>query len=327
MHRKFRNSIKQIGSTDRLGIPRSTSSTVQSNTMMLNMPKRIIAIVVAITLVFACVPCMMTPNNAYADSTKSTNKTKSELIATVNKASGNKKLKAIGGSYNFNSKAGKQLKSAIKSLKKYKLSFVMIDIKTGKGISYSPNKVQYIASSIKGPYVAAANKYHPNKVTSKWKKTMSSTIKVSSNEGYSKVRKKFGHSTMKKMMKYCGISSKEMKWNRNYPYMSSKTLAKLWIGTYWYFYKDTNKNSKWARGLYKHPLNSFIDKGLSTPTRTKPGWYPGGGYNVQNDAGIVLVNGHPYVLAVMSSACGQYKKLSKLVKAIDAVHTDMIKQA
>ena len=253
-------------------------------------------------------------------------KTRTQLTRALNKAKGaNSGLKAFGGKYNFNSKAGKKLKAAIKNLGRYKLSFTMIDLKTGRGISYNPTKVLYIASSIKGPYVAAINKYRAGSVGAGTRATMSSTIKVSSNEGYSSLRRRFGHGIMKKMMNYCGISEKEMTSTRNYPYMSSRTLAKLWVGTYWSYYRETNTRSVWARGLYAHPWNSFIDRGLSTPTRSKPGWYPGGGYNVQNDGGVVLSSDGHYVVAVMSSACGQYGKLANLVRAIDGVHADMVK--
>ncbi|MCR2037410.1 hypothetical protein [Adlercreutzia caecimuris] len=253
-------------------------------------------------------------------------KTRTQLTRALNKAKGaNSGLKAFGGKYNFNSKAGKKLKAAIKNLGRYKLSFTMIDLKTGRGISYNPTKVLYIASSIKGPYVAAINKYRAGSVGAGTRATMSSTIKVSSNEGYSSLRRRFGHGIMKKMMNYCGISEKEMTSTRNYPYMSSRTLAKLWVGTYWSYYRETNTRSAWARGLYAHPWNSFIDRGLSTPTRSKPGWYPGGGYNVQNDGGVVLSSDGHYVVAVMSSACGQYGKLANLVRAIDGVHADMVK--
>lgn len=252
-------------------------------------------------------------------------KTRAQLTKILNKAKGSSSgLKVFGGKYSFNSKAGKQLKAAIKRLGRYKLSFTMIDLKTGRGICYNPTKVLYIASSIKGPYVAAVNKYRPGSVSAGVRSTMSSTIKVSSNEGYSSLRRRFGNGIMRNMMDYCGISEKEMTSTRNYPYMSSRTLAKLWVGTYWSYYRETNSRSTWARALYAHPLNSFIDRGLSMPTRTKPGWYPGGGYNVQNDAGVVLSSDGHYVLAVMSSACGQYGSLASLVRAIDAVHADMV---
>lgn len=104
--------------------------------------------------------------------------------------------------------------------------------------------------------------------------------------GRARLRRRFGHGVMKKMMDYCGISEKEMTSTRNYPYMSSRTLAKLWVGTCWSYYRETNSRSAWARGLYAHPLNSFIDRGLSTPTRSKPGWYPGGAGGAAQPAGM-----------------------------------------
>lgn len=251
-------------------------------------------------------------------------KTRPQLVKAIGKAKGSG-LKAFGSDYQLKGSAAKKLKAAIRQLGRYKLSFVMIDLRTGAGISYNPGKVQYCASTIKGPYVAAVNKYRAGSAASAHG-TMSSTIKVSSNEGYSSLRHRFGHSPMLKMMTYCGVSSSEMNGGRNYTYMSSRTLAKLWIGTYWYYYRETNDRSAKVRNLHAHPLNSLIDRALSTPTRTKPGWFPGGGYNVQNDAGVVLAGDRPYVLAVMSSACGQYGKLSTLVRAIDGVHADMVKK-
>lgn len=250
--------------------------------------------------------------------------TRAQLIKAIGKAKGTT-LRVFGPTdYKLKGKAAKQLRAAMKQLSRYKLSFVMMDLVTGAGICYNPNRVQYCASTIKGPYVAAVNKYRASSARSAFG-TMSSTIKVSSNEGYSSLRRRFGHGPMTQMMGYCGISSKEMNGNRNYTYLSSRTLAKLWIGTYWYYYRETNSRSAAVRDLHAHPWNSFIDQGLSTPTRTKPGWYPGHGYNVQNDAGVVLADGHPYVVSVMSSACGQYGKLASLVRAIDAVHAAMVK--
>ena len=85
-------------------------------------------------------------------------KTRPQLIKAIGKAKGSG-LKAFGAKYSLNTKAAKKLKAAIKQLGRYKLSFVMMDLTTGAGISYNPGKVQYSASAIKGPYVAAVNKY------------------------------------------------------------------------------------------------------------------------------------------------------------------------
>lgn len=251
-------------------------------------------------------------------------KTRSQLIKSIRKARGSG-LHVFGmRSYKRNSKAMKRLRSAIKSLKGYKLGFVMMDLTSGAGISYNPGKKLYGASVLKGPYVAAVNKYYPSGAKRAYG-TMISVIEWSSNDGYSLLHSRFGSSPMLKMMSYSGVSTSEMNGYRMYDYVSARTLAKLWMGTYWYFYRQTNDRSANTRNLYAHPLNSFIDKALKHPTRTKGGWFSGK-YNVQNDAGIVLANGHPYVVVVMSSACWQFEKLSNLVRAIDGVHTDMVKK-
>lgn len=155
----------------------------------------------------------------------------------------------------------------------------------------------------------------------------SATIKVSSNEGYASLRNRFGSSIIRKMAAYGGVSNSDLGLDLSYHYIdiSSRGLAKLWLGTYWYYYRDTNYRSSWARSLYKHPSNSFIDAALKTKTNTKPGWLSGSNahYTVRNDAGVVFVDGHPYLISVMSSAYGQWGKLKNLVKAIDAVHTDI----
>ena len=248
-----------------------------------------------------------------------------EQLDAIDEASGSG-LKVFGGSYNLNSKAGKALKSEIDYLTDdYTLAFVMMDLNTGIGVCYSPNKYMYSASCLKGPYVAAINKYYPDEVTSSVESTMRQTITVSSNEGYSSLRNRFGTSPMSRFMSYTDTTG-DWEASRKYTYVSPKDLAKLWIGNHDYFYVHTNGNSKWCRGLYTDPLNSFIARGLGDyyTTHSKPGWYPGGGYNVQNDAGIVMVDGHPYVISIMSSACGRYGALADLVEALDDVHSDMV---
>lgn len=258
-------------------------------------------------------------------------KTKKQLLSQLDKLSSSKSLKAYNlKGYNLKkTKAGKKLLAYVKQLRKrYKISIVMIDLKTGMGVSAAPKRVMYSASCLKGPYVASLNRWKPSSRKGS-AGMMRSTIVQSNNNTYSALRNRYGSGTMKKMLSYSKVSS--ISYARKYSYLPVKDLAKLWVGTYWTFYKDTNKNSKWARSLYTHGTQSFIYQGMKGKFKVhaKPGWFPGGGFNVQNDSGVVMakVNGksRPYVLTVMTSACGQQKKLQKLVKLIDAVHTDMVK--
>lgn len=154
---------------------------------------------------------------------------------------------------------------------------------------------------------------------------MTSTITVSSNEGYASLRNNFGASPMTSLMAYTGTSGR---WSSSlwYPYFTARDLAKLWVGNYWYFFEDTNSNSSWCRSIYTHSLNSPIYNALKGKYTTycKPGWYPSSPYWVQNDAGIVMAGDHPYIISILSSACGQYSKLESLVRALDAVHAEMV---
>ena len=261
-------------------------------------------------------------------SAKIARQSKDDLLKLLSKASSSKSVKTFNSTYKLGkTKAGKSLLRTVSDLRKrYKINFEMIDIQTGEGLSCSPHRYMYSASCLKGPFVASLNRWKPYSRRSAG--TMRSTIVWSDNNTYSALRSSYGSSTMSKLMRYSDVHSFDP--YRKYAYLPTSDLAKLWVGTYWYFYKSTNANSTWCRNLYTHGYNSFIYQGMKTrgkKVHAKPGWFPGGGYNVQNDAGVVMAKvggkSRPYIVSVMTSACGQYAKLRELVRAIDDVHTDM----
>lgn len=259
-----------------------------------------------------------------------------DLTKLLDKASsknkGTKKLKVYNSTYQVSkTKAGKKLLKYLKKLRKsYRVNIAMIDITTGEALTYSPLRSMYSASCLKGPYVASLNKWEPSS-KSGHKGTMRETIVWSNNDTYASLRSEFGSWTMRKMHLYSGVDTDQYEFK--YHWLPTRDLAKLWVGTYWYFYKDTNKNSKWARSLYTHGYESFMYRGLkgTWKVHAKPGWYPGEGKDVQNDAGVVMakVDGksRPYVVAYMTSLCDEHPKLRKLVRLVDAVHTDMVKNS
>lgn len=153
--------------------------------------------------------------------------------------------------------------------------------------------------------------------------TMSSTIRVSSNEGYMALRRQFGRGPIASLASSVGGVSFDL--SRNYPYMTTKDMAKLWVGTYDYFWVSTNGNSAWCRSLYTSPYLSFIHSalGASRSTYTKPGWISESGYVARNDAGVVVADGRPYLTAIMSTAYGQDANLMRLASALDAVHASL----
>ena len=253
--------------------------------------------------------------------------TRYQLLSAVDGINGlNQSVKVIGSDYKLSSSAGRQLSDAVSALtsRGYKLGFIMMDLTTGVGVCRNQDVSLYIASSIKGPYVAAVNKYYPSRVSAYWKNVMTDTIVNSSNSGYSSLRSQFGSSIFSSYMTYAGVSGR---WSASvsYPYMRPRDLAKLWVANYWYFYEETNNNSAWCRSIFTHSSNSPIYYALGNryTVHSKPGWYPYSPYWVQNDGGIVMANGRPYLISILSSACNEYTKLGDLVRALDAVHSDM----
>lgn len=228
----------------------------------------------------------------------------------------------------FGSETGQWLISAIDRILGggKSVGFVMIDVITGQGISYNADSFFYSASSIKGPYVAAINKYCPGGVTGWAADIMYPTIGISSNEGYVALRDAFGSWPMAQLEYSVGDCAFPAA--RNYVDMTPRDLAKLWVSIYDYFYVNKNENSDWCSSLFTSPLNSFIHWALGneSTTYTKPGWISSGpGYIARNDAGIVDSPHGRYVLAVMSTAYGWDESLQNLVRAIDAVHTQMVR--
>lgn len=254
-----------------------------------------------------------------------------QLLGNVRKAPGGNSIKSFNTNYKVaDTGSGRALASYTKKLKAdYKITYVMIDLSTGEGITCGSKNRMYSASCLKGPYVAALNKYRAGSVK-KHKGLERQTIIMSNNITYAKLHSMYGSSPMKNMKKYSEVTSFASR--SKYAYLPTRDLGKLWIGTYWYFYRNKNSNSDYCRSLYTHGYNSFIYKAMKGKKKVhaKPGWYPGCGYNVQNDAGIIMAkvdgSSRPYMIAVMTSACGRYSSLKTLVRKIDAVHTDMISE-
>jgi hypothetical protein len=258
--------------------------------------------------------------------------TRKQVIKSIKKARSSKKITGLGGAkFNKKCKAGKKFAKVLKKVRKggKTCAFIMVDLKTGKGISSQANKKVYGASTIKAPYVASICKYKSGSIDSSAKGHIRAIMNWSSNDDYRALRSRFGSGYLSKFKKYSG--SKELDANATWVTYSPKTLSKLWTGQYWYLFKNTNKHSKWLRKYYKKGANSFIKKALKNnkkcTTFTKAGWctVTGKGY-VYNDAGIVKTKDeHPYLLVVMSEHDCSESALREFVRAANSYHTYMVK--
>ena len=206
----------------------------------------------------------------------------------------------------------------------YNVGFVMVDLFTGQGISYNGNQNYYSASTIKGPYVVCLNETLPWS-KNEWSNVMTNTIKVSSNWDYSALRRAFGSTQFSGWLSDAGCSWVNA--SKEYTDITPKALSQLWIKNYSYFTSD-QENSMWCADLFVSTKNSFISQTFSQEYKvySKAGWLSSGGYyDIQSDAGIVMKDGNPYVVTVLSSAYGRQDLLGNLVAQLDKAHSEMIK--
>jgi uncharacterized protein YjdB len=218
------------------------------------------------------------------------------------------------------------LRNAISAItgKGYSVGFVMMDLNTGAGIFYNSNGTFYSASSIKGPYVVSLVERNPSSVSS-YSGVMTNTIKISSNESYYALRKAYGYSTFAPWLSEAGVTNVNPV--TNYASITPAALARMWLKNY-KFFTSGKQHSTWCRDLFTNTRNSFINQALGGKytVYSKAGWINEGGYlTVQNDGSVVMANGHPYVLVILSGAYGKMSLLQNLSTALDAAHTELIK--
>lgn len=119
-----------------------------------------------------------------------------ELLGNIN-ATGGEGLVGIGQGFNPGSPAGNRLHQALAAVRAAgDVSLVMIDINSGNGVAYNADHKIYAASTVKGPYVAAINKYHPGGVDAAARHLMHAAITVSSNDAYTALRARYGANPM-----------------------------------------------------------------------------------------------------------------------------------
>lgn len=249
---------------------------------------------------------------------------KNALLKAVSSVKSTSSITAFGGArFDKASAAGKRLQSALSAVRSScgTCAFLMMDLETGAGVCSNAGQVVYGASTIKAPYVAAICKYAPSRINASAKSHIAAVASWSSNDDYKALRSRFGSGPMASFKKYCGVT--EIDSGSTWVSYSPKALGKFWVGTYWFVFEDQGALSSYLKGKLKMGASSFIKSALSSKRTTykKAGWgsFPRSG-SIYDDAGIVVKNGHPYLVVVMSKAYCNKGKLENLVRAIDGYY-------
>lgn len=229
------------------------------------------------------------------------------------------------GSYRMTTGSMTEVNSAIQNFTKngYRVGFCMIDLNSGNGIYYNSNMSFFSASVMKGPYVVSLNERIPNSAK-KSEATMRKCIKISDNDAFTELKNTYGNVEYTKWVTEAGCKGINTKWK--YIDITPKQLALLWDKNYQFFYSGKT-NSEFCRDLFVNTLNSPISGtfGEKYTVYSKAGWIGEDGYyNVQNDAGIVMRDGHPYVVVILSTTYDKLDWMSTLTTAINSVHEEMI---
>lgn len=210
--------------------------------------------------------------------------------------------------------------------RKINVGFVLIDINSGASIVYHPKEYFFSASTIKAPYVCALASQHASGL-SDYADLVEETISVSNNETYQMLRDLYGSVYMENYIRQTWTDGDIDEYG-SYIDIRAKDLAKLWVANL-EFFRSGDPEADWILPLFRHTRFSFIDAGIGYryPVYSKAGWIyaTDSGFNAYNDAGIVMKEGSPYLLAILSDAALILDNtlMHQFVRDLDHAHTEL----
>ena len=263
--------------------------------------------------------CLPVSRTAAADTQKTL--TLKQQVSCINQAEKGREICAYQGAA-LTEEQTESVRQAVQEIrdKDADVSFVMMNLRTGKMISYNPTKTYFGASTVKGPYTIAVNRYY-KKAWKKSKGLMKKAVIPSNNWAYRRLRLRYGNACMRSLCRLSGVRVKLAK--ARYPYPCAKDLAKWWCGSYTYL-KKNKKVPKKLRGYFSKVKHSPINYCIERTTYSKPGWMEGSGIDIYNDAGIVMSANGPYVMAIMTTLDGDdHPPIRNLVRVLNSVQDTM----
>ncbi len=200
------------------------------------------------------------------------------------------------------------------------VGFVMIDLSTGAGVAYRADQPYTSCCTIKAPYIISLNKYWP------WTLSESSddmfwSLYNSTNETYYALINRYGYSTINSLL--AEVNANISWYGAGYfGWYTPKDLAKMWLSCSEYLLCDNSYNAQWLRDVLDD--NFWItsrDAIVADVVYSKSGWID----TIHNEGALVVKDGHPYVISIMSSSSpSQSWRMAALVQALDQAHSELV---
>ncbi len=204
----------------------------------------------------------------------------------------------------------------------YDVGFVLVDLRTGRGIAFNPDQTFYTASSIKGPYAASFCALNPDSVEN-WENTIQNMLINSDNDAYTSLNGAYGRQYIKQWCEEAGIDPSPC--NYKYPYLSSRDMSLLWLRNYEFFITDPvgQEVCEW----FQEPTYSVIREvvGEMYITQSKGGWLVDEEprHRTTCDSGIVYADNGTYIVSITSDVPSTFDPLIPLMEALNAAHDEM----
>lgn len=205
----------------------------------------------------------------------------------------------------------------------YSAGFVIMDLKTGKGLSGNADGVFYSASTVKAPYIASVYQgaFHNSvDASAPWYSTLDDICVWSDNYQYAYLRSTFGNQVFADWLVSVGVDAGKAA--HNYAWYSARDLGKMWLGMYDYFQNGGPAGGQLA-SLLSHGFGSsiYMELGGECSVSSKGGWYPTlPGYTATGDGGIVRSKTGDYLVVVLSNAPERFDLTRALVRELDNAH-------
>lgn len=206
--------------------------------------------------------------------------------------------------------------------KRRDVSFVMMDLKSGRTVYYNTAFNVYSASCIKGPYIISCL-MAGNDATN----DMYLAGHYSDNDAYHRIRNKYGNQVYASWLRKAGVDTGLATYY--YCHLTSLDLTRMWLQTYPYITGDATGASS-ARQILQDSKFSAIEMQLGNTytVYSKAGWISDGvvaDYNSYNVGGIVM-GSNPYLLIITSNARGTTTEAQNLVTVLEAAHNEIVAQ-